>query len=70
MYLKYCKLSKKEATKPAGFNLLQRQEKIDHFVAEYNNELLHQSINMKILEKYIFRQLKYTEITRIGISSS
>ncbi len=29
---------KKEATKPAGFNFLQQQEKFDHFTEEYNNE--------------------------------
>lgn len=26
---------KRKATKPAGFNLLQQQEKFDHFLAEY-----------------------------------
>jgi len=38
---------KKEATKPAGFNLLQQQEKFDHFVERYNNQRPHQSIGMK-----------------------
>jgi putative transposase len=38
---------KKEATKPAGYNSPQQQEKFDHFIAEYNNERPHQSIGMK-----------------------
>ena len=38
---------KKEATKPAGFNFLQQQEKFDHFMEEYNNERPHQAIGMK-----------------------
>lgn len=38
---------KKEATKPAGYNLLQQQEKFDRFIEEYNNERPHQSIGMK-----------------------
>lgn len=38
---------KKEATKPAGKNLLQQQEKFDNFVSEYNNERPHQSLEMK-----------------------
>jgi putative transposase len=38
---------KKEATKPAGQNFLQQQEKFDHFIEEYNNERPHQALNMK-----------------------
>lgn len=38
---------KKEATKPAGYNLLQQQEKFDKFVSEYNTERPHQALNMK-----------------------
>lgn len=38
---------KKEATKPAGLNLLQQQEKFDDFIYEYNYERPHQALNMK-----------------------
>ena len=38
---------KKEATKPAGENLLQQQEKFDAFVEEFNTERPHQALNMK-----------------------
>lgn len=38
---------KKEATKPAGENLLQQQEKFDHFINEYNFERPHQALEMK-----------------------
>jgi putative transposase len=38
---------KKEATKPAGLNLIQQQEKFDEFILEYNNERPHQALNMK-----------------------
>lgn len=38
---------KKEATKPAGENFLQQQEKFDHFIHEYNNERPHQALQMK-----------------------
>jgi putative transposase len=38
---------KKEATKPAGLNLLQQQAKFDDFITEYNTERPHQSLNMK-----------------------
>jgi transposase InsO family protein len=38
---------KKEATKPAGYNLLQQQEKFDQFKIEYNHERPHQALNMK-----------------------
>ena len=38
---------KKEATKPAGLNLLQQQEKFDKFITEYNTERPHQSLDMK-----------------------
>jgi transposase InsO family protein len=29
---------KKETTKPAAFNFLQQQEKLDKFIEEYNNQ--------------------------------
>ena len=38
---------KKEATKPAGGNLLQQQEKFDAFVEEFNTERPHQALAMK-----------------------
>ncbi len=38
---------KKEATKPAGQNLLQQQEKFDNFIEKYNNERPHESLEMK-----------------------
>jgi putative transposase len=38
---------KLEATKPAGSNLLQQQEKFYDFIDEFNNERPHQAIGMK-----------------------
>jgi putative transposase len=38
---------KKEATKPAGENFLQQQEKFDRFVEEFNSERPHQALEMK-----------------------
>ena len=38
---------KKEATKPAGENFLQRQERFDRFIDEYNNQRPHEAIGMK-----------------------
>ena len=38
---------KKEATKPAGMNMLQQQEKFDKFIREYNEERPHQALSMK-----------------------
>jgi putative transposase len=38
---------KKEATRPAGRNFLQQQEKFDDFMTEYNFERPHQAIDMK-----------------------
>ena len=38
---------KKEATKPAGNNLLQQQEKFDAFIEEFNNQRPHQALGMK-----------------------
>jgi putative transposase len=35
---------KKEATKPASFNLLQQQERFDAFTAVYNHERPHQAL--------------------------
>jgi hypothetical protein len=36
---------KQETAKPAAFNLLQQQDKFDHFCKVYNNERPHQGIN-------------------------
>jgi putative transposase len=38
---------KKEATKPAAFNLLQQQARFDDFVAVYNQERPHQALGGK-----------------------
>jgi hypothetical protein len=38
---------KKEATRPAGANILQQQAKFDHFVEEFNNERPHEALAMK-----------------------
>ena len=39
---------KQEATKPAGSNMLQQQEKFDEFCEIYNNERPHQGIDMQV----------------------
>jgi transposase InsO family protein len=38
---------KKEATKPAGMNLLQQQARFDAFVEEFNTERPHEALGMK-----------------------
>jgi len=38
---------KKEATRPAGANILQQQGKFDTFVEEFNNERPHEALAMK-----------------------
>lgn len=38
---------KQEATRPAGANLLQQQEKFDSFIYEYNQERPHEALEMK-----------------------
>src|SRR3990167_7619683 len=38
---------KKEATKPAGENFLQQQERFDRFIDEYNHQRPHEAIGMK-----------------------
>jgi len=38
---------KKEATRPAGANILQQQAKFDAFVAEFNLERPHEALDMK-----------------------
>jgi putative transposase len=39
---------KKEATKPAGANVLQQQARFDAFVEQYNQERPHQALGMKV----------------------
>ncbi|MEZ5551512.1 MAG: integrase core domain-containing protein [Pseudomonadales bacterium] len=38
---------KHETTKPASFNFLQQQERLDDFMDIYNNDRPHQALNMK-----------------------
>jgi putative transposase len=38
---------KKEATTPPGKNLLQKQEKFDNFIKEFNTQRPHQALDMK-----------------------
>ncbi len=38
---------KKEATRPAGANILQQQVKFDTFIEEFNNERPHEALDMK-----------------------
>ena len=38
---------KQEATKPAGQNLLQQQEKFDNFIQDYNFDRPHEALEMK-----------------------
>lgn len=38
---------KKEATRPAGKNMLQQQERFDRFIDEYNHDRPHQALAMK-----------------------
>jgi hypothetical protein len=38
---------KREATRPAGDNILQQQGKFDDFVEEFNNERPHEALQMK-----------------------
>jgi len=38
---------KQEATRPAGYNLLNQQEKLDKFVEEYNNVRPHEALEMQ-----------------------
>jgi len=45
---------KKEATRPAGANLLQQQAKFDTFLEEFNNERPHEALQMKCPAEAIF----------------
>ena len=54
---------KKEATRPAGANILQQQGKFDHFIEEFNNERPHQALEMKCpVELYTPSQRPYQGI--------
>jgi len=46
-YRRPCLRAKKEATRPAGANLLQQQAKFDTFLEEFNNERPHEALDMK-----------------------
>jgi transposase InsO family protein len=39
---------KREATRPAGANMLQQQAKFDSFIDEFNNERPHEALNMRL----------------------
>jgi hypothetical protein len=39
---------KREATKPAGANVLQQQARFDTFLDAYNDERPHQALGMKV----------------------
>lgn len=57
---------KKEATKPAGQNFLQQQEKFDHFIQEYNNERPHQALGMKYpTELYVPSVRRYRGLSEV-----
>lgn len=49
---------KKEATRPAGMNLLQQQAKFDDFIDEFNNERPHESLDMKFPGEIYHRSTK------------
>ena len=46
---------KREATKPAGMNFLQQQEKFDRFVEEYNTQRPHEALGMKYPTEIYFK---------------
>jgi len=54
---------KKEATRPAGGNILQQQGKFDDFIEEFNNERPHEALNMKCpAEVYVAASRPYRGI--------
>lgn len=54
---------KKEATRPAGANFLQQQEKFDVFIDEYNNERPHEALEMHYpCEHYVNSPRQYKGI--------
>ena len=57
---------KREATKPAGQNLLQQQAKFYEFIDEYNTDRPHQALNMKYpSEVYIPSNRKYNGLQNV-----
>jgi putative transposase len=57
---------KKEATKPAGENLLQQQERFDQFIHEFNYERPHQALEMKMpSEIYKKSERKYEGLPEV-----
>jgi transposase InsO family protein len=44
---------KKEATRPAGRNILQQQAKFDGFLDEFNTERPHEALQMRFRRKYM-----------------
>ena len=57
---------KKEATRPAGANVLQQQGKFDAFIKEYNDERPHQALDMKTPgEVYAASQRAYQGIPEL-----
>ena len=54
---------KKEATRPAGANILQQQGKFDAFIEEFNRERPHEALGMKCpAEIYVASTKPYTGI--------
>jgi hypothetical protein len=50
---------KQEATKPAGENILQQQEKFDNFIEDFNEYRPHQALEMKTPSQ-IYKNSSYT----------
>jgi len=58
---------KQEATRPAGTNMLQQQEKFDEFIDIYNNERPHQGIDMKVpADLYSQSSREYRGLTELN----
>jgi len=58
---------KQEATKPAGENILQQQEKFDTFIDEFNNDRPHQALDMKMpAQMYKRSSRKYKGIEKLS----
>lgn len=62
---------KKEATRPAGSNILQQQAKFDNFVDEFNNERPHEALSMKYpSEIYLPSNTPYMGLPGTNLSAS
>lgn len=58
---------KKEATNPAGMNILQQQARFDEFVSEFNTERPHQALDMKVpADAYQPSSRQYTGLPEIA----